>query len=81
MLTQQLEPLIEKLMQRHKTVILYPGEFGYVSLASRLISKEISDWFEMNGITKKVPKLSAQTWVRRNCPDWVIAALNQRLNN
>lgn len=81
MLTQQLEHLIKKLMQRHKTGILYPGEFGYVSLASRLIAKEISDWFISNGIKKKVPNLSAQSWVRRHCPDWVIAALNQRLNN
>lgn len=81
MMTYPLEKLIEKLMQRYQVPILYPGEFGYVRLASRLIAQEISAWFYSNGINKKIPTLSAQSWVRRHCPDWVIAALNQRLNN
>lgn len=76
MLTQQLEPLIENLMRRHNVPILYPGEFGYITLASRLIKKEVNQWLKSNGASPDLTVEIVRYWFYRKFPSWVIAVLN-----
>lgn len=79
MIQLDINILIENLIERSGHPKLYPGERGYGSLAARLIAKEINQWLRDHGINKKISFYTSRSWINRNCPDWVLIGLSQRL--
>lgn len=53
---------------------VYPGEYEYVSTASRLILTQIEKYFEGTGAQPPAPK-TVKNWFYGECPDWAIAIL------
>ena len=72
------EDLIEKLMRRHNVPVLYPGEHGYVTLAARLIAKELNQWLKDRGSNPDVEFQTVRSWLYKSFPSWVVAVLNQK---
>lgn len=72
------EDLIEKLMRRHNVPVLYPGEHGYITLAARLVMKELNQWLKDRGSVPDVEFETVRSWFYKSFPSWVVAVLNQK---
>jgi hypothetical protein len=78
--TTQIDKFAEKLINElppHARA--YPGEMSYVAIASRLIHKRLSDYFQGTGV--EPPSVAAiRLWFYDGCPKWAIAILANLLS-
>ncbi len=74
----KIDELAQKLIERSHNRV-YPGEYEYVSTAARLISQQISSFYQAAGLQPPTEKTVRNWFYKNSCPDWAIAIISHSL--
>jgi phage gp37-like protein len=74
----KIDELAQKLLESYHHN-LSPGEYEYVSTSAKLVSEQISAFYQAAGLQPPTEKTVRNWFYKNRCPDWAIAIITHCL--